>query len=91
MDIHAMTTPKKDLGVVTVADLDVESHGDDQERSFLLETISSTAKLDEGDGELPDDVELDRQARRYGKKRARSLENLIRQVVESSQVPIFAI
>jgi hypothetical protein len=85
MDIHAMTTPKKDLGVVTVADLDVESHGDDQERSFLLE------KLDEGDGELPDDVELDRQARRYGKKRARSLENLIRQVVESSQVPIFAI
>jgi hypothetical protein len=28
MDIHAMTTPKKDLGVVTVADLDVESHGD---------------------------------------------------------------
>lgn len=87
-----MTTPKKDLGVVSITDLDVENRGGhDQERSFLLETISSTAKLDEGDGELLDDVELDRQARRYGKKRARSLENLIRQVVESSPVPIFAI
>ena len=87
-----MTTPKKDLGVVTVTDLDVENRGgDDQERSFLLETISSTAKQDEGDDELLEDVELDRQARRYGRKRARSLEIVIRQVVESSPVPVVSV
>lgn len=86
-----MTTPKKDLGVVSVPNLDVETHGDDQERSFLLETISSTAKQDEADDELLDDVDLDHQARRYGKKRARSLEMLIRQVVEFSLVAVLLV
>lgn len=87
-----MTTPKKDLGVVTVTDLDVENRGGhDQERSFLLETISSTVKQDQGDDELIDDVDLDHQARRYGKKRARSLEMLIRRVIEFSPVQVFLV
>lgn len=81
---------KKDLGVVTIADSDVEDHGDhDQERSFLLETISSGAVQDEVDDKLLDDVHLDHQARRYGKRRSR-LESLIRYVVDIQLIAIVA-